>query len=134
MSETIICCSECGIRYAVPEPWRKSRIEDKATFYCPNGHTQKYGYDWEADRLRRELDRAKQNAAYLNDRIKQEQNEKIVLKGQITKLKKRVASGVCPCCNRSFVELQKHIATKHPEFRAEDVQHENIVSILKSKT
>jgi hypothetical protein len=25
---------------------------------------------------------------------------------------------VCPCCNRSFQNLRRHMATKHPEFNA----------------
>jgi hypothetical protein len=40
-------------------------------------------------------------------------------KGNVTKLRKRAAAGVCPCCNRTFLALQKHMAHKHPDFRAE---------------
>jgi hypothetical protein len=40
-------------------------------------------------------------------------------KGHVTRKKRqleRVASGVCPCCNRSFVNLRRHMKTQHPEF------------------
>lgn len=30
-------------------------------------------------------------------------------------IKKRVQGGACPCCNRHFVQLERHMATKHPE-------------------
>jgi hypothetical protein len=44
-----------------------------------------------------------------------------VYKGKHTQLKKRVANGVCPCCHRSFVALRRHIETKHPEFKDQDI-------------
>lgn len=37
-------------------------------------------------------------------------------KGHLTRLKKRVAAGVCPCCNRTFKDLSRHMAGQHPEY------------------
>jgi chemotaxis response regulator CheB len=37
-------------------------------------------------------------------------------RAQLTKTKKRVANGVCPCCNRTFKQLARHMKAKHPEF------------------
>tara|TARA_Y100000310_G_scaffold338946_1_gene430083 strand:- start:1163 stop:1354 length:192 start_codon:yes stop_codon:yes gene_type:complete len=37
-------------------------------------------------------------------------------KGQVTKLKNRAKAGVCPCCNRTFQNLSRHMETKHPDF------------------
>lgn len=31
------------------------------------------------------------------------------------RLRRRTAAGVCPCCNRSFVQLARHMKTKHPD-------------------
>jgi len=36
------------------------------------------------------------------------------IKGALAKERKRVGNGTCPCCNRSFTNLQRHMATKHP--------------------
>jgi hypothetical protein len=36
-------------------------------------------------------------------------------RGQLTKFKKRVGRGVCPCCNRHFKDLARHMESKHPE-------------------
>ena len=33
-------CSECGVVYTLPCHFRETRLEDHATFYCPNGHAQ----------------------------------------------------------------------------------------------
>jgi hypothetical protein len=36
-------------------------------------------------------------------------------KGVVVKTKKRLANGVCPYCNRSgFVQLGRHVNSKHP--------------------
>lgn len=45
-------------------------------------------------------------------------------RGVTTRLKNRVANGVCPCCNRTFANLQRHMSTKHKGFIAEEVQAE----------
>jgi len=37
-------------------------------------------------------------------------------KAALTRMTNRIAFGVCPCCHRHFDNLQRHIATKHPEF------------------
>lgn len=36
-----------------------------------------------------------------------------------TRAKKRAATGTCPCCGRSFVQLRRHMAAKHPDHLAE---------------
>ncbi len=30
--------------------------------------------------------------------------------------RERIVSGVCPCCNRTFQNLARHIAGQHPDF------------------
>ena len=34
-------------------------------------------------------------------------------------LQYRVGHGVCPCCNRTFGDLYRHMSTKHPGYAAE---------------
>jgi hypothetical protein len=31
-------------------------------------------------------------------------------------MRKRIQSGVCPCCNRTFENLGRHMKSKHPAF------------------
>lgn len=50
-------------------------------------------------------------------------------KGQVTKLKNRTAAGVCPCCTRSFENLKRHMATKHPAFTDEPQAADNVVTL-----
>lgn len=104
-------CITCGVHFGVPTEFDKKLRQNHNGFYCPNGHVQYYTGESEAEKLRRELKRKEQEVA---DQVKaklQAQNE---LDAAQRKLK-RVAKGICPCCNRSFANLHKHMATKHPE-------------------
>ena len=69
-------CITCGVRFGLPINMTQNLRNSKKTFYCPNGHTMVYRDDNEADRLRRELDRAKQN----NARLVEEANEQARLR------------------------------------------------------
>lgn len=40
-------------------------------------------------------------------------------RGQVTRLKRRAANGVCPCCTRTFADLKRHMANQHPDFTLE---------------
>lgn len=97
------------------------RADSKRSFFCPNGHSQHYT-ESEADRLRRERDRLKQQIAQEQDVARQwreeaerEKARAAGYKGVATKMRNRVAKGVCPCCNRTFLDLARHMATKHPD-------------------
>lgn len=37
------------------------------------------------------------------------------------RLRKRASAGVCPCCNRTFSQLARHMQTKHPTFIAQEI-------------
>lgn len=126
MMETIICF-RCGIRFDVPAKWKAARLNDKTTFYCPNGDAQHFT-ESELDRVRRERDRLKQQIAERDDSIARArqradaaERSASVRKGVITRLKRRAAAGVCPCCNRTFENLQRHMSSQHPTFAAEEV-------------
>jgi len=127
-----ITCCKCGIVFGVPERWQQARLEDKETFWCPNGHPQAYVKS-KADKLAEELSRERQRKAQLEDQVRAERELReaaerriSAVKGQITRLKKRTAHGVCPCCNRTFQDLSRHMATKHPQFLAEELPGDGI--------
>ena len=40
-------------------------------------------------------------------------------RGVVTRIKNRVGHGVCPCCNRSFGNVARHMADQHPNWAAE---------------
>lgn len=121
-----LTCGECGIQFAVPEAWivRKRRGEEPDRgFHCPAGHSRTFTGETEAERLQRELDAQKRTTKWTEERLEsvrkerdhQEQRAR-ALRGVVTKVKKRVGHGVCPCCNRTFQQLASHMKKKHPEY------------------
>lgn len=115
--ETTSCCV-CGIQFGVPPSFIANKRTNAGNLYCPNGHSLGWSKS-EADKLREQLQKA--NAATEWQRARAQRLEKDLQsqKGQMTKLKNRVAKGVCPCCGRSFTALARHMKTKHPDYTGE---------------
>lgn len=112
----------CGLPFSMPTRLWDSCYENGQTFYCPLGHSNVVR-ERLSEKYRRERDRLQQRLAEKDDRIRsereaREQAERSVsaYRGQVTKLKKRASAGVCPCCNRTFVNLQRHMSNKHPDY------------------
>ncbi|HEY2024600.1 hypothetical protein [Paraburkholderia sp.] len=104
--DTSECC-KCGVTFAFPWSLMRRLRENGGTFYCPSGHAQHFTVT-EADRLRKLLEEANRSKTRLVDDYAQLQREH-------RRLQKRVSAGVCPCCNRTFTNLARHIASKHRE-------------------
>lgn len=111
--ETIECCS-CGTVFAMQESIRRRRLNDGGWFYCPNGHQQHYSKS-ETDRLRDKLAEQTRQATALAERAKNAENVAAKATTELKRIKKRMHAGVCPCCNRTFQNLQRHMATKHKD-------------------
>lgn len=117
-------CGQCGTEQAMPEDTKRVLLASSATFYCIHGHARHYpqGKSQE-EKLRQERDRLKQSIAYEQDRRRAAEEEAEHqrrrangYKGHATRITKRAKAGVCPCCNQHFAALERHMATKHPEF------------------
>ena len=123
---TITCCHKgCGITFAVPEWWKTKRREDKTWWYCPNGHSQHFPGKSETEKLRAQLDQARSSKDYWvgrteqeRERVRCEERSHAATKGHFTRAKNRIANGVCPCCKRTFKNVQRHMKSKHPEYAA----------------
>ena len=107
-------CSMCGLRFGLPARYEDRRREDHREFWCPNGHSQYYPGETEAEKLRRELDTAKHNLAAWRESYAREAKSHSATKAQVTRLKNRVHAGVCIECHRHFANVERHMASKHP--------------------
>lgn len=117
----------CGLSFALDDAFVKARREDHATFYCPNGHGRWFPQRNETEALRAELDQMQANRDQYRDWYRTEmtisdglKRRVAAQKGVITRMKNRIANGVCPVpgCKRSgFRDVHLHIATKHPDFQ-----------------
>ena len=108
-------CPACGVKYAMPTKLRDKREETGDSFYCVNGHSLSYA-DSEVKRLRRAVDAKTAEANRLRDQYFAEQRQHEETQKKLRGLKKRTAAGVCPCCNRTFSQLGRHMQIKHVEF------------------
>jgi hypothetical protein len=121
-------CARCKCPMTLPAELHSSaRRSASITFYCPYGHPQHFpAGETEEQKLRRERDRLAQRVAEWQDEARSEREKKeaaerraAAARGQVTKIKNRVGHGVCPCCNRTFENVARHMASQHPTFSAE---------------
>lgn len=121
------CACEVWIPDALYEAAHASRGENGISFYCAYGHAQHYPLgETTLDKMRRDRDRLVQRIAGRDDEIKRQRELRkesdrraSAARGQATKIKNRVGHGVCPCCNRTFGNLARHMETQHSTFTAE---------------
>ncbi len=122
---TVLTCPVCGITYAIPERLRDNayaRGGHEIMWYCPNGHQLGFG-DSERKRAKAEAKREADRASRLQARLDQTEASLRGQKARASRFKndrdrerKRAAAGVCPCCNRTFQNLARHMDGQHPEF------------------
>ena len=119
----VIECANCHMNFEVTGDFQKARINDHKNFMCPNGHSNVYRGQSEEEKLRQERDRLVQRLAQKDDEIKGQRDRKeaaqrqvVAYKGVVTRTKKRIAGGACPCCNRTFQNLARHMAHQHADY------------------
>lgn len=111
-------CCNCGIPFMMPSYHQKRLINSQEQFYCPNGHPQHYCGKTDAQKIQEKLDEEKRNRAAEKERLEKQWLEQYNAKTKLEKQLKRIHKGVCPCCNRSFQNLKRHMETKHPEIKS----------------
>jgi len=113
-------CYKCQCWYALPADLHQRAKEDsKVNFCCPHGHWQGF-----VKTLREELaqakqarDRAASNGVFWQDQAGAAERSRRATAGHLTRTKRRIATGTCPCCKRHFVNLERHMTTKHPQYQ-----------------
>lgn len=117
--ETYACCN-CGMLFSMTADFVQRRRQNHDSFYCPQGHGQVFSGDSEKEKLQREVNRLKQDAARLEDltiaaqrRANTAEEEARRARKEKARIEKRIHAGICPDCNRSFVNVARHMTTKH---------------------
>jgi hypothetical protein len=116
----IIECANCNIDFGIGDDFMTRRRDDHEVFYCPNGHQNFYTGQSRAEKAEAALKRAEARALSWRDQAEVAERARRAQKGANTKLKKRIAAGVCPCCKRSFVNVARHMAGQHPDYTTKD--------------
>lgn len=125
------CCA-CGTIFAVSGVLQKNLLRTGDRFYCPVGHPQVYTKSTEsklkeaeqrAAQLAKELKNAREDSQFWQEKAEEHaaaekavKKDLRVTRSNLTKTKKRIAAGICPCCHRQFINLQNHMTTQHPDY------------------
>ncbi len=105
-------CFRCGTPFALSKDFYENRIADKRSWYCPNGHRQVFIGKTDKEKLAQ----ARATITHLGDQKDAAQRSADAYKGHFTRVKRQVEraeKGVCPHCNRSFLDLRRHMESKH---------------------
>lgn len=119
---TVDCChAGCHVTFAMPETWHAHFKNTHNYFYCPAGHPQHFVAETGEEMLRKKLAQLQTNIEHKEAAINSYrlENNRLVhqrrgLKGALKRIRTRVHAGVCPDCNRTFLNLARHMACKHP--------------------
>ena len=110
-------CYLCGGPIAMTRDQLEHFKISHDSFYCLLGHCQSFK-GGECDRLRRELSLAQEQANALA-------TEKAQLTGLLEtaektaqRLRERIEAGICPYCHRRFVQVERHMRSKHKQLLA----------------
>ncbi len=127
----VVQCGNCGIHFGLPQWFDEEHKTNGNGFYCPNGHPRAYA-EFEPDRLRREHEKTMLSMQAL---LNEEKHARVAAeravsteKARYTRMKNRVAHGICPCCNKTFKDLSNHMVTEHKDFRLEGRERKRITS------
>lgn len=109
----IVTTCWCGIRHSIPTELYEQAKRHGKTVYCPLGHAWivSDNDDKKAERLARRLQATR-------DLLRAEERSHAATRGHLTRTKRRVAAGTCPCCSRSFQNLARHMQGQHPDYAA----------------
>lgn len=124
---TINDCPSCGVVYAFTTEYEARRLEDGKSWHCPNGHSvlftksESQKQRERADSLVRQLERTNIARQAERDQAHAAERSARAYKGHLTRLRNRVANGVCPVasCHRNFANVKAHVTSKHPEWASE---------------
>jgi hypothetical protein len=105
-------CYKCGVVFAMTEDFRQRRLRDRKEFYCPNGHGQHYLRESEGQKIQH-LEARLASAGEARDHYKRSRD---TMRGVVTKMKKRIGKGSCPCCKRHFTNVERHMKSQHPDY------------------
>lgn len=100
----------CSITFAVPVNVYNRWLKTKQGWFCPAcGSSRVFTGQTEEQKLKKVVEQQQAQ-------LQQTRNTLSNVTRNYTKMRKRVASGVCPCCTRTFQNLLNHMKNQHPDF------------------
>jgi hypothetical protein len=108
-----VACGNCAGVYAISERYRAHKQTHGGYWHCPYCQGS-WGFGKsEIAKVREQAEAEKARHQETLARLNQETAEKAKVEKTLARERKRTQAGVCTCCNRTFVNLARHMATKH---------------------
>ncbi len=110
-------CYLCGVPFGLTVNYRRRLLDQgrRATFYCPNGHGQVYtvSKDDELTEAQAARQRAEEEAVRLRAANDGLLTDLAANRKELRRMRTRAKAGLCSFCHRHFVNMEKHMVTKH---------------------
>ena len=124
----LLVCGGCGTHFGLDnQTYARARQSSAVYFRCtnpecpsPSRHYTETDLDLarrDAASAREAAERERNRAEREADRANRQRRRAIALKGVVTRTKRRIAHGVCPCCRRTFANVARHMTAKHPSYK-----------------
>ena len=108
----------CGTVFAMTRAFFDEMKRTQTAWYCPKGHRRVYDGASTEQKLKNAEAREQHLADQLSAAIRDGEATRVAL----LRDRQRFANGVCPCCNRTFDNVRRHMSSKHPNYDATDVK------------
>lgn len=126
-TETIVAMTcptnNCGVLYGLSSSYIDQRRNDHDVWSCPNGHTLHFAQKNELEEAKAQLRRAKEDAAWYAERAEAARRSAeaarrsaAATRGHLTRLRNKIALGICPCCRRNFGNVAAHMQGQHADW------------------
>lgn len=117
-------CCNCGMTFAMTADFQRRSLNDhRRSFYCPAGHAQHYTGKSDEQKLKEELARN----THLRDQLQASAEDAERTRFALIRDRHRFANGVCPCCNRYFDNVKRHMSGQHPEYDVTKIEQQAAV-------
>lgn len=117
-------CANCGVLFGMPKDLERRRRKDRQRFYCPNGHYLVFAGKTDAQKL--EESQARETA--LRDQLSAAIRDGEQTRQALLRDRQRFANGVCPCCNRTFQNVLRHMRGEHPDYDVTKIKQTGTVA------
>ena len=115
----VVTCGSANVPIALTRHQYDLFRTNGESFYCSLGHKHSWSVS-ENDRLKQRLTEAQEVANAATERQRQAEQRALdatararTAETALGRATKRVHAGVCIHCHRSFLNVQRHMATKH---------------------
>ena len=130
---TVVHCWNCGVPFGITDDFERRRRQDHQGFACPTGHWNYYSQKSEAEELKEQIAAKDREIAAQRSRVEAEQKRVTEARAQrdavqrslsatkavVTRTKKKIVAGRCPCCSFKVKDLAIHMKVEHPNYDPE---------------